>query len=208
MKMISKQKIENRKKYFLLRNNIDFIKLSNRMFDQQMWCWGCDIRNSNGNKMIEFGFRKEKTGTDKNSQSQYSIIYKEHKIFLWGFGCLIRQSSNNSLFMRRYDLYPKRLEYVPENLLANNPKVIKKFFIKDNSLLYKCDYSLLEVFYDLIIDYENWIIKQMGSEYREYTLNSWIKKKIVDAENLILTWKKLNSFLNNNLIISISLKST
>lgn len=206
--MISSQKTEDRKKYFLLRNNIDFIKLSNRMFDQQMWCWGCDIRNSNGNKMIEYGFSKLKNGTEKDSPSQYSIIYNEHKIFLWGFGGLIRQSKDNAIFIRRYDFYPKRLESVPEDLMANNPKDIKRLFVKDKSLLYECDYNLLKVFYDLIMDYESWIIKQLGSEYREYTLSIWIKKKIVDTENLILTWRKLNDFLNNNLIISNSLKLT
>ncbi len=205
--MISSQRTEKRKKYFLLRNNIDFIKLSNKMFDQQMWCWGCDIRNSNGNKMIEYGFSKQKAGKEKDSPSQYSIIYKEHKIFLWGFGGLIRQSKDNAVFIKRYDFYPKKLESVPMDLIANDPKDIMRFYVKDKSLLYECDYNLLKVFYDLIIDYENWIIEQMGHNYREYTLSIWIKKKIVDAENLILTWRKLNDFLDNNLIISISLKS-
>ena len=176
------------------------------MFDQQMWCWGCDIRNSSGNKMIEYGFSKTKTSNDKNVPSQYSIVYKDHLIFLWGFGGMIKQSSNNALFIRRYDFYPKRLESVPENLIARDLKDIKVLFVKDKSLLYEFDYNLLGIFYDLIIDYESWLTKQMGINYRQHTLNTWIKKKIVDAENLISTWKSLSDFLSNNLINTDSLK--
>lgn len=205
--MINKLKTENRKKYFLLRNRLDFIKLSNRMFDQQMWCWGCDIRNSSGNKMIEFGFSKTKTSDDKDVPSQYSIVYKDHLILLWGFGGLIRQSSNNAIFIGRCDFYPKRLESVAEDLIANDSKDIKKYFVKNKSLLYEVDYNLLRIFYDLIIDYENWITKRMGIEYRQHTLNSWIKKKVVDAESLILTWELCNNFLKNKLIKSQPLKT-
>jgi len=192
--MIQNKKKENRKKYFLLRNHLDFIKLSNKMFDQQMWCWGCDIRNNSGNKMIEYGFNKVRTSDDKDVPSQYSINYKDHLILLWGFGGLIRQNNNKAIFIRRYDFYPKRLESVPENFLASDIKDIKKYFVKDKSLLYEIDYNLLSIFYDLIIDYEHWIIKQMGTEYRQHTLNIWIKKKIVNAENLISTWKDLYDF--------------
>jgi hypothetical protein len=73
--------------------------------------------------------------------------------------------------------------------------------------LYEVDYNLLRIFYDLIIDYENWITKRMGIEYRQHTLNSWIKKKVVDAESLILTWELCNNFLKNKLIKSQPLKT-
>ncbi len=196
---MKKSKKENRKKYFQLRNYLDFVKLSNRMFDQQMWCWGCDIRNRKGNKMIEFGFSKTRTSDDPSVPSQYSIIYKEHKIFLWGFGCLIRKDSDNALFIKRYDFFPKKLTSVPENLMVNDPKDIKKFFVKDKSLLYECDQSLIVILYDLIIDYENWINQRMGPDYRQHTINSWIKKKVVDAENLIAMWKNLEKFLTTQI---------
>jgi len=53
---------------------------------------------------------------------------------------------------------------------------------------------------EVIVDYKNYIAKQMEINYSQNTLKKWIKKTIVDAENLISTWKSLSDSLNNNLI--------
>lgn len=184
----------------MLLNHRDFFKMSSKMFDQQMWCWGFDIREPMSNKLVQYGFGKVRISDDLKIPSQYSIIYKNYLIYLWGFGGLISKDKDHALFIKRFDLYPKQLEYIPEDLKICLYKDIEKYFMKDSYRLDNIHYELLAIFYDMIIDYEQWIIKLMGIGYRENTLSSWIKKKIVDAENIIPTWKSLYEYVVTKMI--------
>jgi hypothetical protein len=61
-----------------------------KLVNLQMWCFGCDIRNIEGNFLTEFGFIRTRPPPSRHGSTRYSLVRDSgYSIHLWGFGMII-----------------------------------------------------------------------------------------------------------------------
>lgn len=61
-------------------------KYATILLDQQLWCFGCDIRRTAGNLLLEYGFERKRPPISQKGSSCYSLNWQGKQILLWGFG--------------------------------------------------------------------------------------------------------------------------
>lgn len=62
-------------------------RLARELLDQQLWCWGCDIRRPEGNLLLEYGFRAHQPSAEGHSSTCYELSRDVVRtVLLWAFG--------------------------------------------------------------------------------------------------------------------------
>ena len=57
------------------------------LLDQQMWCWGCDIRHGEGNVLLQYGFSRWRPPEGTLGSTAYQLeAPPSRQVVLWGFG--------------------------------------------------------------------------------------------------------------------------
>ncbi len=57
------------------------------LLNQQIWCWGQDIRHREGNLLLAYGFRRHRPPANTHGSSCYELqVNEQTAIRLWGFG--------------------------------------------------------------------------------------------------------------------------
>jgi hypothetical protein len=175
----------------------DVQMLGTALLHQQMWCWGYDIRRSEGNVLSHYGFTRQRAPVDVRGSSVYTLHGDcGRRIMLWGFGLLYAQVGTGSLFLRRYAFAPHLTAspdvfttvWSPEHLPALNvPLTLEEAQLAQ---------SLLTDALHWISRYEQWIQEQYGSEYRRDCLAEW-KQTVVPAEKVASEWERLARICSN-----------
>lgn len=81
-----------------------------RLVNLQMWCFGCDIRNVEGNLLTEFGFTQTRPPRAMHGSTRYSLVRDSgYSIHLWGFGMII-EDGEAALCLKRFERVPRLLE--------------------------------------------------------------------------------------------------
>jgi hypothetical protein len=167
------------------------------LFDQQMWCWGQDIRHSGGNALLSYGFtryRPSETEGESRAASSYLLLENsgEIKVALWGFGVLYRdtQAADGGLFLGRYDFAPRlvageamELRRVQGWSARAKPRLAAPATPDDWAKVRGLFPSML----NWIIGYEQWVIGQLGSEYRRQCIASWLRP-VLSPEAALDEW--------------------
>ena len=172
----------------------DRVNLGISLLSQQIWCWGKDILRDEGNWLIDEGFNVINAPEDfKNARNIYWLDLPGGKrIILRGFGIVYSDSRYGSIFVHRFKLLPKysvspELDILPWNTSClegfDQPVGIEKQF---------CSIMLTDLI-DWIIGYEQKLTAKLGIDYRKSTIKQWDngKRCIIDAEDIVLEWKKL-----------------
>jgi hypothetical protein len=82
-------------------------RIASVLLDQQMWCWGRDIVRSEGNLLLQFGFRKERPPATVSGCTAYILTpFPGCQLILWGFGLFFGLESSGGVFLRRYEFKP------------------------------------------------------------------------------------------------------
>ena len=71
------------------------------LLEQQMWCWGQDIRCPEENLLLRYGFTRVRS-PEGISGSSASMLPQDddHTMTLWGFGLFYAQRSIGGIFIR------------------------------------------------------------------------------------------------------------
>lgn len=71
------------------------------LLDQQMWCWGYDVRRTKGNLLLACGAEKRPSPDDRY-HSAYAFAAGNCAVLnLWGWGIWLAHSEWGSLFVSR-----------------------------------------------------------------------------------------------------------
>ena len=86
----------------------DFISHAIALLSQQIWYWGQDIRRTQGNLLVEFGFQRVKPPVGEEIEdSVYTLNLTENRsIILRGFGVYYRDNAHGTIFLPRYEFIP------------------------------------------------------------------------------------------------------
>lgn len=79
------------------------------LMNQQLWCWGCDIRHHQENLLIAHGARRvpPRVPSDSRSAAYHVALDGGGWLMLWGFGVACVPSPGLSVLLPRYDPTPR-----------------------------------------------------------------------------------------------------
>lgn len=174
----------------LPRLPLDVRKTGTALFDQQMWCWGQDIRCPEGNLLLAYGLtRKPPPETVKGSSRYHWSGSETHQLLLWGFGLAYMQIGTGGLFLKRFGFTPRLLAGDPLNqiwALDQLPRVRLPRTSEEGQKTLTLFAALLR----WISRYEQWIQETCGCAYRQHCLSAW-QKTICPAEAIVEEWNRL-----------------
>ncbi|MFC4994325.1 hypothetical protein [Rubritalea tangerina] len=138
-------------------------------FYQQMFFLGKDVLHPKGNQLEAFGFVKSPSKGLKGT-SCYTLNRNGAQIELYGSCAAIYTESTKTVFIRRKNRFYKWLP--EEKLIAGE--------WSDDDLQALAPDELLDAMTPMLewwLEYETWIVKRLGTVYREQCYLDWKKVK-------------------------------
>jgi hypothetical protein len=161
------------------------------LLHQQMWCWGCDIRHTEGNVLLRYTFTRQRPPDPALGSSRYTLCSEQGQhITLWGFGVWYARTEVGGLFLRRNAFSPRLtctieppasiwcVTHLPALCVPTTPEEGQATHILLSSLL------------SWISDYEQWIQETLGTDYRRRCLKEW-PHRVIFPEHVALVWQRL-----------------
>jgi hypothetical protein len=147
------------------------------LLDQQMWCWGCDIRRSDGNLLLAYGAEK-RPSPDPREHSAYSFHLPDGMTLnLWGWGVWVAREGFGSLLLSRSRF---RVRYTSEVVLMPDAWRENDLPDTDHQLddhAHSMAYHLLAQTMHWMSNYERWVLTQSTPTYRRHVTNAWPQRK-------------------------------
>lgn len=165
-------------------------KLGERLLDQQMWCFGCDIRRAEGNLLCAYGFSRLRPPSGASGSNDYRLTTPDGaQVRLWGFGCLWAEAEA-SVFLRRYEFTP-RLPAGPVPDLVWSPTGLPPTPRPRQPEKVRQAAHALARLLAWLADYEDWVMARLGPDYRAACVRVWNKPKTVPPEAMHHHWRAL-----------------
>ncbi len=142
------------------------------LFDQQLWCWGWDVRCERGNQLIEFGFQRTRCDEGRRS-SYYSLNTRPNSIALWAFGVMMIDSTAGAILVDRSGFRPR---YYP---MTELPVRAHRTSDLGNPAEPESDRTVIDLTVRMMrwcAAYERWIDRSHPAEYRQAALEAWRSK--------------------------------
>lgn len=137
-------------------------RLGELLIEQQMWCWGCDVRRPDGNLLLAYGFRK-RLAPVSNLPSAYSVgVVLDRALTLWGWGLWLAAPELGTLLIRRSrfrvayrsDVILEPVVWRPVDLPAmDKPRTVEQL---------RQAQALIAEAAEWIADYERWVAAQVS----------------------------------------------
>lgn len=161
------------------------------LLNQQIWCWGQDIRHREGNLLLAYGFHRHRPPANTHGSSCYELLVSEQtSIRLWGFGLLYEHLALGGIFLKRYAFVPT---WTP---LTSQPSTIWSsdqlpFLTRPRSRgASRRAHCLLLAALRWIINYERWVRMKVGEAYRSRCIEDFPHSEI-PAISMIPSWGNL-----------------
>lgn len=143
------------------------------LLDQQMWCWGCDVRRTQGNLLLAYGAEKRPSPAARY-HSAYTFVADHHAVLnLWGWGIWFAHTPWGSLFISRSRCrvrYGSEVIRIPDAWCEHDLPTMTG--VRDDiEAAYAAD--LLAAILNWIGGYERWLCSQVEPDYRERILQQW-----------------------------------
>jgi hypothetical protein len=162
-----------------------------RLFDQQMWCFGQDIRYPEGNLFLEYGFTRERPPEGINAGSNYIWHGEQHQLLmLWGFGLFYSQQPQGGIFLQRFGFHPHFTSDWQQSQQIWSPRDFSLLTLPCCPEEQRTVQNLLVSCLLWIISYEEWIEHRCGHAYRHECLKNW-KKHVIAADQMTVAWRAL-----------------
>ncbi len=167
------------------------LRSASHLLDQQMWCFGQDIRHPEGNVLLRFGFQRHRQTDAAGSHSAYVLTpFPAAQLVLWGFGLFYGQGSCGGMFLRRYLFHPVWTPHAQLSELVWEPADVPDVRAPRTPEEWRRTCRLLAGAVRWIAGYEHWVQETLGSAYRRQCLEQW-KKTVVAADAIPAAWQKL-----------------
>ncbi len=170
------------------------------LLDQQMWCWGCDVRRSAGNLLLAYGAEK-RPAPESRLHSAYSFdLGGGAVITLWGWGIWIARQGCGSVFISRSKFrarYAAAAQLLPQAWREWDLPPTRADLTADE-LRTAC--GMLSIVFSWISAYETWLAMQVDPSYREQTIAVWpVRRRYgggVLAAEMATSWLTLSEMLS------------
>jgi hypothetical protein len=157
----------------------DARKQGTLLLNQQLWCWGQDVRYAGGNLLMAYGGQRIPTPDARKSTSQY--VFEDAagagQVALWGFGVWYGMAGVGSVFLKRYEFRPRL------NLsLYSAPEIWQTDRLPD--LFTPTDPEEVQLARQLWVNalrwignYERWAHAQTSAAYRQGVVQAWPERR-------------------------------
>jgi hypothetical protein len=174
-----------------LRLPLEVRKMATALLDQQMWCWGQDIRRPEGNLLLAYGLtRQHPPETIKGSSRYHWSESESDQVVLWGFGIAYIQAGVGGVFLKRFGFSPRWFTTVdPLNQVWTLDQLPRMRLPRTSEERQKTQ-TLFEALLHWISTYEQWIKETCGCAYRQRCLSAW-QKAICPADTIAEEWRRL-----------------
>lgn len=142
-----------------------------RLIDQQMWCWGCDVRRAGGNLLLAYGMMRHPS-PDPRFHSAYIALCEDCALTLWGWGIWVA-SAEGALFIDRARFRAGWRAEGPRIPEAWSPVDLPPTAPPADSAQADHARDLLARALAWISDYERWVLATLGDSYRAEALAAW-----------------------------------
>jgi len=163
------------------------------LLHQQCWCWGWDIRDLDGNLLLDHGFVRHRTPEARDST--YTLMLPNGQaIVLWGWGMFFSDPAWGGMFLRRcgFDPYLTVSADVPSTairLTDLHPLRLPHLASEWNQVTH-----LLPSLLRWIAHYETWVLTVRGDKYRQLSLRAcprMVVKRPIPAARVVESWNSL-----------------
>jgi hypothetical protein len=165
------------------------------LLNQQLWCWGYDIRRDAGNLLIAHGFERVPAPEGSSWRSAYHLTLEPGRgVSLWGFGMLYCDAEHGALFLKRFGFQPRLLpdavpprtcfiqEHLPAQRTPTTPSECREALL------------LLRDALEWIAAYETWVLDTAGCAHRQAALDAWraLRKRVLtSADGMPQAWHEM-----------------
>lgn len=156
------------------------------LFEQQMWCLGQDIKHE-PNLLISYGFTRERPPEGIRG----STMYRSDGFLLWGFGVIAIGRGLGSIGIRRGSFSPTWTHQEVELQELWQVEEFPSFTLPTSHRDNWRAALLLERTFNRLADYEGWVTKVCGADYRRSLLRSAPAKKTLSARSLESAWREI-----------------
>lgn len=159
-----------------------FRKFVAKLFDQQMWCWGYDIRHAAGNVLLSYGFERHRAPDGRTSSAYVHHSLCGEQIVLWGFGAFFGVAHTGGMYIGRdaFQPYVAAVSGLPVDCWSDRPA-------RADSPTAGLPHLLVR-FLNWVSRYEGWVQNTLGPAYREATLRGWQRKMVIGGAEMAATW--------------------
>ncbi|MEM7342800.1 MAG: hypothetical protein AAF485_01025 [Chloroflexota bacterium] len=168
-------------------------RLGETLLDQQLWCWGQDVRRPEGNLLLAYGFTRHRTA-DVRRSSYILTPSPACQIALWGFGFFYGDIQMGGLFLKRYQFRPK-LAAAPQlssHCINQAEAPATRQPRTPDEATQACFLSAAALHW--ISQYEQWVQTVAGFDYRQQSVQAWHRKAIVSADEMAAAWQELADY--------------
>jgi hypothetical protein len=170
------------------RPSAEMRRIGASLLDQQFFCWGEDIKNTEGNLLLEYGMQRERPAVATTPCSRYTLgLSSGRRLTLWGFGLCLWDRDRGGLFLPRSRFAPQQLaaDADPTDVWTVHDSLATCSTSADSARL---SVLVAEVF-SIIADYEEFVPRSRGTRWRESIVQRWWKRTVPAAE-IAPTWHR------------------
>lgn len=162
------------------------------LLNQQVWCWGRDVKSPRGNLLVQHGFHRTEKPAGSPAASLYRLeLSSTTRIILRGFGVFCGDDRWGGLFLRRFGFKPKLTPAPDMSRPAWTAEDLPSLVLPGADQAESCQRLLMSLI-DWVVQYETWIREVAGPSYRRKTLDDWnARQGVVPAEAMIKAWRTL-----------------
>jgi hypothetical protein len=164
-------------------------RLGVTLLDQQLWCWGQDVR-CQPNLLVAHGFDKAPPPPGTPGPSAYHLTLDEGRwVTLWAFGIGYGDPAYGGLFLARYGFAPRLLpDGTPPRQVWKQAQLGARLAGTEAACAAKR--QLLAGALTWVAGYERWVRVQGHEDHRQASVERWWKRQIPAAE-MIEQWLTL-----------------
>ena len=164
-------------------------RFAERLFGQQLWCWGRDIQFPAGNLLIRYGFsRHRERGVD--GSTCYRLDSGSRHIALWGFGIWYGRRELGGIYLDRFRFVPRWGNFESLALGIHWPKDLPPCGRPHGPRQWKCAHRLCREMLAWIASYERWVQREAGLDYRRQCVATWLRP-LIAAQRMPAAWRLL-----------------
>ena len=160
------------------------------LMHQQCWCWGQDIRSTEGNLLVSRGFERSRPMERTMGSTRYALRLPDATVWLWGFGIVYEDRPGGAIYLNRFSFRPTYSErpFGGENVWS--PAEVMGFSAPRSFSALDAAAMLTESLLLWIASYEDDILLCPGVSYRRATLWNWHEPSIL-PESAPAEWRNL-----------------
>jgi len=164
-------------------------RFGERLFGQQLWCWGRDIQYPKSNLLMRYGFtRYRQRGSDGSTCYRFDTD-KQH-IALWGFGLWYGSREFGGIFLNRFNFVPQWGNFESLALGIHLPEDLPPLGRPRDQQQWQRAHRLCCKLMAWIASYECWVRREAGLDYRRQCVATWLRP-LIAAERMPAGWRMM-----------------